>query len=109
MTMQAIIIGAGRGARLMPTTADVPKCFAEVDGRRLLDWALAAFAESGLERICFIGGYAIEKVKQDYPRFEFRHNEDWENNNILESLMHAEDLMGEPFICSPVNASARSE
>ena len=31
--MRAIIIGAGRGARLMPTTADAPKCFAEVRGR----------------------------------------------------------------------------
>ena len=33
--MQAIIIGAGRGQRLMPTTADTPKCFAEVNGRRI--------------------------------------------------------------------------
>ncbi len=42
--MKAIIIGAGRGRRLMPTTADTPKCYAEVHGRRLLDWTLAAFA-----------------------------------------------------------------
>ena len=42
VNMQAIIIGAGRGQRLMPTTADTPKCFAEVGGRRILDWALAA-------------------------------------------------------------------
>jgi L-glutamine-phosphate cytidylyltransferase len=97
--MRVIVIGAGRGRRLMPTTADAPKCFAEVDGRRLLDWALAAFAERGLDRVCFIGGYAIEKVRRDYPQFEFRHNEDWENNNILESLFCAEDLMDEPFVC----------
>ena len=29
-SMKAIIIGAGRGRRLMPTTAETPKCFAEV-------------------------------------------------------------------------------
>ena len=97
--MQAIIIGAGRGSRLMPTTADQPKCFAEVDGRRILDWTLEAFAANGIERICFIGGYQIEKVRQDYPQFEFRHNDDWENNNILASLFYAEDRMDEPFVC----------
>ena len=83
----------------MPTTADAPKCFAEVNGKRMLDWALAAFKEAGIEDICFIGGYQIDKVKADYPHFTFRHNQDWPNNNILESLMHAQDLMDEPFIC----------
>jgi choline kinase len=97
--MRIIVIGAGRGRRLMPTTADTPKCFAEVGGRRLLDWALDAFRASGLTRVCFIGGYQIEKVRQDYPSFEFRHNVDWEHNNILASLFCASDLMDEPFIC----------
>ena len=97
--MRVIVIGAGRGRRLMPTTADAPKCFAEVAGKRLLDWAVEAFRANGLERVCFIGGYQIDKVKADYPNFEFRHNSDWENNNILASLFYASDLMEEPFIC----------
>jgi L-glutamine-phosphate cytidylyltransferase len=98
--MRAIIIGAGRGRRLMPTTADAPKCFAEVQGKRLLDWTLKAFNESGISDICFIGGYQIGKVRADYPRFEFRENTDWMNNNILLSLMYAEDLMDQPFLCT---------
>lgn len=97
--MQAIIIGAGRGSRLMPTTAETPKCFAEVGPRRILDWTLAAFAENGINDICFIGGYRIEKVREAYPQFTFRENAGWEQNNILASLMHAEDRMDEPFIC----------
>lgn len=97
--MRAIIIGAGRGSRLMPTTADTPKCFAEVKGRRILDWTLEAFRSNGIEDVCFIGGYRIETVQRDYPELTFRHNADWENNNILLSLMHAEDLMDAPFIC----------
>jgi choline kinase len=98
--MRVIIIGAGRGQRLMPTTADQPKCFAKVQGRRILDWSLQAFAENGIEDICFIGGYRIETVRDNYPHLTFRHNDNWENNNILASLMYAEDLMGEPFICA---------
>ena len=97
--MKAIIIGAGRGRRLMPTTADTPKCYAEVQGRRLLDWATQAFAGAGITDICFIGGYQIDKVRRDYPQFTFRHNAGWEHNNILASLMHAEDVMDEGFIC----------
>jgi L-glutamine-phosphate cytidylyltransferase len=97
--MRAIIIGAGRGRRLMPTTADTPKCFAEVKGRRLLDWTRDAFGGAGVTDICFIGGYQMEKVQRDYPQFTFRHNAGWEQNNILLSLMHAEDLMGEGFVC----------
>lgn len=97
--MRAIIIGAGRGSRLMPTTADAPKCFAEVQGKRMLDWALDAFRENGIDEFVFIGGYRIESVQEEYPEFTFRHNVDWPNNNILASLFYAEDLMDEPFVC----------
>jgi choline kinase len=98
--MQAIIIGAGRGARLMPTTADAPKCFAEVRGQRILDWTLAAFRASGIDRIAFIGGYQIDKVRQQYPELALRHNVNWQQNNILASLFCAEDLMHGPFVCA---------
>ena len=97
--MKAIIIGAGRGRRLMPTTDEGPKCFAEVGGRRILDWTLQAFAEGGITRVCFIGGYQIDKVRSSYPQFIFYHNADWENNNILASLMCAEAEMNDPFVC----------
>jgi L-glutamine-phosphate cytidylyltransferase len=97
--MRVIVIAAGRGRRLMPTTADAPKCYAEVAGKRLLDWALEAFQANGLNDICFIGGYQIDKVRADYPQFRFRHNADWEHNNILASLFCADDLMDEPFLC----------
>jgi choline kinase len=83
----------------MPATADAPKCYAEVQGRRLLDWAIKAFAEAGVVDLCFIGGYQIERVRADYPQLTFRHNANWEHNNILLSLMHAEDLMDDGFIC----------
>jgi choline kinase len=98
--MRAIIIGAGRGARLMPTTENAPKCFAEIRGRRILDWIVESLTEGGVTDICFVGGYRIELVQADYAQFTFRHNADWQNNNILASLMHAEDLMDQPFITS---------
>ena len=84
----------------MPMTQDAPKCYAEVHGRRLLDWALDGFRGASLSDIGFIGGYHIDKVRTDYPQLTFRHNREWEANNILHSLMYAEDLMDEGFICA---------
>ena len=98
--MRAIIIGAGRGRRLMPLTEGTPKCYAEVGGRRILDWALEALREAGLREIVFVGGYRIERIRADYPELSFRHNADWERNNILASLFHAEDAMADGFVCS---------
>jgi choline kinase len=96
--MRAIIIGAGRGRRLMPTTENAPKCFAEIRGKRILDWIVEALAAGSATDICFIGGYLMEAVEREYPQFTFRRNEAWEDNNILVSLMCAEDLMDRPFL-----------
>ena len=98
--MKAIIIGAGRGERLMPHTADAPKCFAQVKGKRILDWGLEALRSGGLSDIIFIGGYRIDRVRKAYPDFTFCDNTDWPDNNILESLMHAEDHMSDGFVCA---------
>lgn len=96
--MKAIFIGAGRGRRLRPLTDDLPKCYAPVGGRRILDWCLDALGAAGLTEIVFVGGYRIERLRADYPRFDFRENRDWERNNILASLFHAEADMAGGFV-----------
>jgi phosphoenolpyruvate phosphomutase len=96
--VRAIIIGAGRGQRLMPNTADAPKCFAEVQGARIIDWIVRALRDGGVTEICYIGGYRIESVRAACPDFVLRENADWSSNNILASLMCAEDLMDRPFV-----------
>jgi choline kinase len=98
--MKAIIIGAGRGRRLNELTDHQPKCYAEVAGRSILEWTLEALAQAGVRDIVFVGGYLIEKLRADYPRFTFCHNADWANNNILASLFYAEDHMAQGFLCS---------
>ena len=82
----------------MPTTENAPKCFAEIQRKRILDWTVEALAAGGATEICFIGGYRMEAVEREYPHFTFRRNAEWESNNILVSLMCAEDLMDRPFL-----------
>jgi L-glutamine-phosphate cytidylyltransferase len=98
--MRAIIIGAGRGARLKSMTDNQPKCYATIGGRRILDWTLEAFDGAGLHDKIFIGGYQIDLIRQDYPKLTFAHNADWANNNILLSLFHAEQFMDDGFVCA---------
>jgi choline kinase len=98
--VKGIIIGAGRGRRLMPLTEETPKCFAEIGGKRLLDWALEAFTAAGIRDVVFIGGYQIDRVRAAYPGLTYCHNREWERNNILASLFHAEEHMTEGFICA---------
>lgn len=106
--MKAIIIGAGRGARLMPYTDDRPKCFAAIGDRRILDWVLEALAARTSPTV-FVGGYRIEQVQEAYPQFLFRHNDNWKNNNILASLFYAEQDMDDGFVSSYSDIMFRPE
>jgi len=63
-------------------------------------WGLEALKAGGLTDIVYIGGYQIDLIKSEYPQFTFCHNADWANNNIMESLMHAEAHMDNGFVCA---------
>ena len=89
--MNVILLGAGRGARLMPLTATEPKCFANVAGRRVLDWMLDAFRENGLDQFVFVGGYLKDVVRSAYPALTVVHNSDWPDTNMLFSLLAARE------------------
>ena len=67
--MKTIIIGAGRGRRLMPLTEDTPKCFAAVKGKRILDWILEAWCAANVKDIVFVGGYQIQRISGRLPCF----------------------------------------
>jgi choline kinase len=98
--MRAVIIGAGRGSRLLHRTEQVPKTLVEVMGRPMLDWILEALSAGGFTRrdIVFISGYAEDVVKARYPEFTFVRNAEWEHNNILASLLTAREYLREGFV-----------
>lgn len=96
--MKAIIIGAGRGRRMMPLTADRPKCLLEVAGRRVLDATLAALRAAGVDRFVFVGGYRLDRVRAAYPSLRFYENPAWERTNILASLCCAAPEMDEEAV-----------
>jgi L-glutamine-phosphate cytidylyltransferase len=98
--MRAIIIGAGRGSRLKNETDEIPKTLVHVMGRPMLDWILDALAEAGIQRsdVTFVCGYAEDVVRSRYPELSFVRNANWENNNILASLLCAREQMQDGFL-----------
>ena len=101
MATKAIIVGAGRGIRMMPETESYPKCMIDgLGGRRILDWILDSLISVRVDHIAFVGGYHIEKVIAAYPQLRYYHNDKWDSNNILESLFYAEPEMDSEFVVS---------
>jgi choline kinase len=98
--MRPIVIGAGRGSRLGRETDVVPKALVPVMGRPMLDWILEALAEAGFARkdVLFIGGYRADVVRARYPDLSFVINQQWEQNNVLASLLCARAELARGFV-----------
>lgn len=66
--MQAVILSAGQGRRLLPLTADRPKCLIDLHGKTLLQWQLDALLAAGVGPITVVTGYASEAVESVIAR-----------------------------------------
>lgn len=109
--MKAVIIGAGRGSRLRHLTNEIPKTLVPVLGRPMLDGILEALEHGGFARkdVVFICGYRAEVIRERYPGLTYVENPDWENNNILLSLMHAREHLSEGFVSTYADIVYRKE
>ena len=72
--MEAVILAAGLGTRLRPHTLQTPKPLLPVQGRPILDWALAALP-SVVERVVVVVHYLADQV-EDYLRRQ-KHFRQW--------------------------------
>jgi choline kinase len=54
---KAVILSAGKGSRLLPLTAERPKCLIEVGGKTLLDWQLDVLQAAGITDIVVVTGF----------------------------------------------------
>ena len=94
--MKAIIIAAGMGTRLNPLTNDRPKCMLKLNGKTILQHQLDVFHANGITDISLIKGYKKEAI--DYAGLKYYINDNYKNNNILNSLFYAEKEMDDEFI-----------
>ena len=61
--MKAVILSAGQGKRLLPHTADKPKCTVPVNGLSIVEWQVQELLEVGIDSIRIIVGFGADKVE----------------------------------------------
>ena len=59
---KAIILSAGKGSRLLPLTADRPKCLIDLSGRSLLEWQLDTLEGAGVREVVVVTGFRDDLV-----------------------------------------------
>jgi choline kinase len=62
--MRAVILSAGQGSRLLPLTADRPKCLLPLKSKTLLQWQVDTLAACGVADIAVVVGFRAALVEE---------------------------------------------
>jgi L-glutamine-phosphate cytidylyltransferase len=65
MITKAIILSAGQGSRLLPLTAERPKCLINFSGKSLIAWQVEALFANGVNDIDIVTGFMTEMVESE--------------------------------------------
>jgi len=105
---KSLIVAAGLGSRLKDHTENTPKCMLDFGGKTLLQRQLSSYKKCGIDDISLVRGYKKNKI--NYKDIKYFDNDDFKNNNILNSIFYAEeeingniiisysDILFEPFV-----------
>jgi len=96
--MKAVIIAAGMGSRLKHYSAEKPKCMLHVGAKPIIEHLFDALTSNNIHNIGIIKGHQKEKIS--YPQFHEFINTAYTENNILCSLMYAQDFLDDDIIIS---------
>ena len=95
---KALIVAAGLGSRLKNLTENIPKCMLNFGGKTLLQRQMQAYNECNIKNITVIRGYKKDKI--NYKNLNYITNPDYKNNNILNSIFYAENIINGNIIIS---------
>lgn len=96
---RAIILSAGKGSRLLPLTADRPKCLIEMSGRTLLEWQLDSLFTAGISEMVVVAGFGLELVEQVLAR---RGSNRGSVSVIFNPFYHVADNLGSTWMARSV-------
>lgn len=102
--MKAIILAAGLGSRLLPLTADRPKCLVPAGARTILEHQLNALDAAGVADVTVVGGYRFDRLRafvDALPRAirpELIFNPFYAVSSSIGSVWAARELLDGPFL-----------
>ena len=95
---KTLIVAAGLGSRLKGHTENTPKCMLDFGGKTLLERQLYSYRKCGIEDISLVRGYKKNKI--NYKNIKYFDNNDYKDNNILNSIFYAEEIINDNIIIS---------
>lgn len=105
MIEHAILLSAGQGSRLLPLTAERPKCLIDFSGRSLIEWQIEMLARGGVKRIDVVTGFMTDMLEEHLlairdPRVEIaiRFNPFYKVADNLGSCWIAREAMRGDFL-----------
>jgi choline kinase len=102
--MKAVILSAGQGKRLLPLTADCPKCILPIMGQTLIEWQIDELAKCGIDQVTVVLGYRADKVegvlraRYGEHRVQTVYNAAYAVSDNLVSCWTAHDAMEDDFL-----------
>ncbi len=106
MVKRAIFLAAGFGSRLVPVTLNTPKPLVRVHGIRIIDHAIDACLQAGIDEIYIIRGYLKEQFDQllyKYPMIHFVDNDEYNTANNISSAIRVKDLFSNAYVLDADN------
>lgn len=70
MIEHAILLSAGQGSRLLPLTAERPKCLIDFSGRSLIEWQIEMLARAGVKRVDVVTGFMTDMVEEHLAKID---------------------------------------
>ncbi|MEM7709753.1 MAG: phosphocholine cytidylyltransferase family protein [Pseudomonadota bacterium] len=103
--VKAVILSAGQGKRLLPLTADRPKCLLPLAGRSILEWQVRALAQNGVDEVIVVTGFksdavaaAVAQMPDVGPKIRIIFNPFYTVTDNVSSCYLARDEMDGEFI-----------
>lgn len=104
--MNLVILAAGHGSRLSPTTDNIPKCLLPIDQSvTILDHQLGIAKQCGINKVMIVVGYRAEAIeehisryKDDFEELGTLYNPFYRTTNNLVSFWVALGFLGEDFV-----------
>ena len=95
--MNAIILAAGMGVRLLPDTKNVPKGMVKLFDKSLIEMQINIFKKCGIDDISIVTGYLAEKI--NFQSINYFKNENFSTTAGNESLYCAKQKLNDTIIC----------
>jgi L-glutamine-phosphate cytidylyltransferase len=97
--MKAVILAAGKGARLNQIAGDLPKCLVRIGEHTLIEHQIRALRASGVDEIIIVVGYGADEVRRVCgDEITYVENARYSQTNSLFSLWLAREHLLDGFV-----------